>query len=148
MLNSFRSKVIAAGVVFVVVAVVSFLYFQGGLALGAESYTLKFAGGGFGSSRRGWSIGSKSVYLRKDQVLNVAYDADIKKGILSFYLVESWAPFGKDPVRFESITASGKGNFRVKAPEDGWYKLRISPQPDGRGYDIDYSASWNASAAP
>ncbi len=129
------------------VAFVLFLYWQGVLAAGTESYEVCMNPGEFGHSRYGWCLGPKSLYLREGQVLTVTYDVKIKRGYLHIHLLKQWSEFGKGTAGSKWVKASEKGEFSVPIRESGMYKLILDGSPDGRGYDLEYSASWSAHAA-
>ena len=125
-------------------AIFAVLYFQGIIWAGAESYEVNFTGGTASSSRCGWRCGSRSLYIREDQTFTASYEAQIRTGSLHFQLINTAAPFGKGTVGSKIVRSSGKGEFTVHVAEAGWYRLRVEPSPEGRGYDIEYSAHWRA----
>jgi len=125
---------------------VAYLAYDTGMCFGSADYTVEFDG--FGSSHRGVCLGCKSFYLRKGQTLKVSYDVEIRRGYLHLHLINRSAPFMKGTVRSDYAKTSGKGDFIVPIRESGWYVIRIDGSPDGRGYDLDYTASWHATQAP
>lgn len=123
-------------------AFVLYLFFQGTLSRGAARYEIHRTTGGFGRSTVGWSLGTKTLYLREGQVFDVHYDVNIKTGMLHVHLFNQYAEFGKGTVGSHYARANGKGCFTFRIPETGLYALVIDASPDGHGYDLEYSASW------
>ena len=123
-----------------VVAFLLTLYMLGTFGNGYESKRISFEN--FSSSDRGYSLGTKTCYLKAGQVLIVHYEAEVVRGGLTL-LVDDYKEFiGGDPINRITINQTGTGDFRTRAPEDGFYKLRTYGSPDGNGYEVTYTLRW------
>ena len=49
---------------------------------------------------------------------------------------------GKGTLGHQIVRSTGKGRFGFRIPENGMVVLSIDGYPDGRGHDLEYSASW------
>jgi len=123
-------------------AFAAFFAYDTGMCFGFQDRTVYMEG--FGSARHGISLGSNTFYLRKGQTFVTAYDVEIRRGYLHVHLINRNAPFMKGTVMSEWVRTSAKGEFTLPIRESGWYVLMIDDSPDGRGYDLDYTASWRA----
>jgi hypothetical protein len=147
MLKFFRSRAFWTLLTILVIGfiAVTLAYVQGLITFGAASYAFK-GNDKYVGSRRGWSIGPKTVYLRQGEVLTVNYEADVKRGVLYFNVDHGWDGATNGDVDTHSLRESGAGQFKTTIPSDGWYRLSIFGRAES-GCDLDYFATWSASAA-
>lgn len=100
-------------------------------------------GGGFSSSRTGYSTGWEYCNLSAGQMVRVDYDMrDHRSGYLVVYLWSS--EFFKLPQIVDSrkVERVGSGRIEFRPAKPGRYRISFEPQPDGRGYDFGYRAEW------
>jgi hypothetical protein len=128
--------------IFVGVVLLVFCYLDGQLTCGAAVY--QFTGPtNLVDSRYGWTLGPKTVNLRRGQTFIVNYEADIKRGSLHFRVDRGWYGVSNGSIGAHAVHASGSEQFKAAIPSDGWYRLTISGRADG-GCDLDYFAKWSA----
>lgn len=124
---------------------ITIAYLQGLITFGAAAYAFK-GNDKYVGSRSGWSFGPKTVYLRQGEILTVNYEADVKRGVLFFHVDQGWNGDIKGSVGALALRESGAGEFKTTIPSDGWYRLSIFGRAES-GCDLDYFATWSASAA-
>lgn len=76
----------------------------------------------------------------------IAYEADIRRGGLWFYVYEPFDRNLGDGVT-HYVTESGAGTWTTRIAETGIFTISIQPttvRSDDRGYDLTYSVWWGA----
>ena len=131
--------------IFAAFAVIAYCYIDGQLTCGAAAYQLT-GRTNLVEKGPGWTLGPKTVYLRRGQTFVVNYEADIKRGSLHFRLDRGWYGGNNGSAGAHAVHASGSGQFKAAILSDGWYRLTISGRADG-GCDLDYFATWSAGSA-
>jgi hypothetical protein len=101
-------------------------------------------GGGFSSSRAGYSSGWGFFWLKEGETLVVRCEiSDWKSGHLNIYVKGNpYWPVAKIAATHRAARP-GATEFRFHPPKPGFYELEFSPMPDGRGYDFRYKAEWS-----
>src|SRR5262245_14996731 len=146
MYKLFRSRTFwTLQVVLVIILIATGLaYLYGLITFGVAAYAFK-GSSKIVDSRRGWSLGPKTVYLRQGEVFTVDYEADIKCGVLFFNVDRDWNGATNGDVGAHVVRESGTGQFKTTIAADGWYRLSIFGRSEG-GCDLDYFATWSASS--
>jgi hypothetical protein len=113
--------------------------------LGYESQSVSFHR--LRSSESGYSVGPKTVYLRRGSSFFVDYDAHVSTGALHVALYKVWAP-GEEKMRLSHhVKETGGGQLVVPISESGWYRAIfggsvLGNSPAGSGYDLSYTVRW------
>jgi hypothetical protein len=101
---------------------------------------------GFSSSSRGFSLGSKNLYVRAGQSVVVDYNFEAGKGNLMLLIrrdLNSVVVKGgnADAIWTHHVYAPGQSTLRVPIAQNDLYKISIVPHPE-RGETIVYDVRW------
>ena len=102
----------------------------------------------------GWGLGSKTLFVRKGQTIQVNLDIhEIKKGGIKIYIHEtSYTDFEKYDTSLRTIRSPGKHTISHKAKKSGIYELKFEAVGvyekkmdafTGGKHDLKYSANWD-----
>lgn len=135
-------------------SVVAFLLFAGVAVFATLNFGLLNGGrerrwstfSGFSSSSRGYSVGSKQVYGRAGQSLEVDYAIVSGQGSLSLWVKARKGVMGLDnfhdpPLWQRSLKTVGRFKESVPLPADGLYNFHITPYPD-KGSQLAHEVTW------
>lgn len=134
---------LVASVLFAGVAVFGVSQF-GLLNGGREKKTSTFSG--FSGSSRGYSFGSKQVYARAGQSLEVDYAIVSGQGSISLWVkarpgVMGISNFNDAPLWRRSLKAVGRFKESVPLPTAGLYNFHVTVYPD-KGSRLVHEVTW------
>ena len=111
------------------------------LTRGYESRNVQF--GGFSSTSSGVSLGNGTIFGLRGQTITVDYDVtEMPRGAFRIFIMElGWAGIGKVAEQ-QRIRTMGRGQIQFPVRQVGFYKVNCDGSPDGRGYDVTYTARW------
>lgn len=113
------------------------------LGVGGGSVDQRVKGGGFSSSRAGWSAAWGACRLGPGRSLHITCEVtDWKAGELLVHVWECPVLGLHRIVETHRLRGAGRGEWTFEAPKPGRYRVSFSPVPDGRGYEFAYRGDW------